>query len=281
MVVFGVVVLVLLLAAVQVWRLGDDWRADKIWRQLASTASVDPPPFKPAMLEGLPEPAIRYFTYTIRPGTPLNQVAEIDMHGEFGLGNQQAPNYLPMRATQILAPPMGFVWRMKAGKGLMRISGSDAGAGGESWTRFWVLGILPVARAGFDGDHARSAYGRLIAEAAIWTPAALLPGPGVSWQGLDQNRAVVTVRHGDLTQAVEITVAEDGQPTQVLLRRWSDANPGKIYQEQPFGGSLSEFQDFGGYRLPGRVEAGNFFGTKDFFAFFKVEVDAIRFIGGK
>lgn len=32
----------------------------------------------------------------------------------------------------------------------------------------------------------------------------------------------------------------------------------RVYQLQPFGGYLSEFREFGGYRLPTRIEAGNF-----------------------
>lgn len=280
LVIWVVGLLALLLVAMQVWRLSDRWKANAVWRQLAATASTEAPVFDPVTLDGLPEPARRFFTYAIRPGTPLAKVAEITMRGDFGLGDKQAPNYLPMRARQILALPDGFVWIMSARKGLMRVSGSDGGAGGNSWTRFWALATLPVARAGGNADHARSAFARMAAEAAIWTPAAVLPGPGISWQALGENRAIVTVRHGDLVQAVEITVAADGQPTEVRLSRWSDANPAGIYQLQPFGATLSGFREFGGYRLPTRVDAGNFFETADYFAFFRAEVTDIRFLKG-
>lgn len=279
-VIWIICILAIVLTAMQVWRLSDRWRAVKIWRQLADIAGTDTTLFDPAMLAGLPEPAIRYFTYTIRPGAKLSKVAIINMQGDFGLGDRQAPNYLPMQARQILAAPDGFVWIMSAGKGMMRVNGSDGGAGGHSWTRFWALCTLPVARAGQTPDHVRSAFGRMVAEAAIWTPAALLPGPGVSWQALDEDRAIVTLRHGDLVQSVEITLAADGQPLQIRMDRWSDANPDKTYREQPFGGTLSEFRDFAGYRLPTRVDAGNFFGTDDYFPFFRAEVADIRFQGG-
>ena len=83
----------------------------------------------------------------------------------------------------------------------------------------------------------------------------------------------------NLEQSVNVTVDAAGRPTKVDFLRWSDANPDKVYRLQPFGGYLSEFREFDGYRLPTRVEAGNFFATDDYFPFFRVNVTSIRFPG--
>ncbi|WP_222433792.1 DUF6544 family protein [Pistricoccus aurantiacus] len=72
-------------------------------------------------------------------------------------------------------------------------------------------------------------------------------------------------------------VAPDGQPIQVRFERWSNANPEKVYRLQPFGGYLSAFQEFTGFRLPTHVEAGNGFGTDQYFPFFVVDVTDIDF----
>lgn len=37
--------------------------------------------------------------------------------------------------------------------------GSDGLANGCSWTRFWLSGTLPVARAGGDDNHLRASFG--------------------------------------------------------------------------------------------------------------------------
>ena len=227
------------------------------------------------MVADLPEPARRYFRFTISDGTPLYTVATLKMQGRFSLGSKAAPNYMDMSAMQVLAAPDGFVWKMSGQSGLMRISGSDSGA----WTRFWLLGLAPVARFGGNLDHKRSAFGRYIAEAVFWTPAALLPGPHVTWERVSENTARVEVNHDGLEQAVDITVDNDGRPTQVKFPRWSDANPAKVHQIQPFGGHLSAFKDFDGFRLPTHVEAGNFFGTDNYFPFFIADVTEIRFPG--
>jgi hypothetical protein len=259
--------------ALSAWRFLDH-RADReAMHWLMSMQPEQPARFDPGMIADLPEPARRYFLYTIKPGTPLYRVAKISMSGRFGMGTRTRPGYIPMKATQILAMPAGFIWKMRARRGLMTLSGSDS----ESWTRFWLMGLLPVARMGGNPDHTRSAFGRYVAEAVFWTPAAVLPGPGVAWEKVDTDCVRLIVRHQDLVQPVDVFVAPDGQPTRVCFDRWSDANPEKQHRLQPFGGYLSEFQTFAGFRLPTYVEAGNHFGTDQYFPFFVADVTEVLF----
>jgi hypothetical protein len=278
-ILLGLAVLALLVVlAMQIWQWADKRQADAISKRLVASAGPATAMFDLAMIADLPEPARRFFTFAIKPGTRLQRVARLQMRGQFGLGDKIDPKYLPMTARQILAAPYGFVWRLKGGAGVMQISGSDGALGEASWTRFWVLRLLPVARAGGNTDHARSAFGRYAAEAVFWTPAALLPQDGVRWEALGDNSARVTVSTDKHSQAVDVTVDEQGRPTQVVFQRWSNANPAKTFQLQPFGGYLSDYREFAGYMLPTKVEAGNFFGTEDYFPFFKVDVTSIDFI---
>lgn len=254
-----------------------DQRADRAeWNRLAALQPREPIRFEPAMVADLPEPARRYFMFAIAQGTPLWRVAEIDMTGQFSLGSKDNPAFQPMEARQILAVPDGFVWAMRT-RGGMPVSGSDSG----SWTRFRVLGLIPVARLGGDPDHTRSAFGRYVGEATIWSPGALLPGPGISWEGVDDDTARVMVRHGDLIQSVDVTVDAAGRPGAVSFQRWSNANPDKVHRLQPFGATMSDFREVGGYRLPFRVEAGNMYGTEAYFPFFMANVSDIRFPGAE
>ena len=265
--------IVLVSLALLAWRESDH-RADReLMHRLSAKQPAEIGCFNPDMIADLPEPARRYFLYTIESGTPLYTVARITMTGRFGLGTKANAKYLEIAATQILAMPAGFIWKMRAYLGPITLSGSDS----ECWTRFWLMGLLPVARMGGDPDHARSAFGRYVAEAVFWTPAAVLPGPGVHWEWVDTDCARLTVRHQDLAQSVDVTVAPDGQPTQVRFDRWSNANPEKQHRLQPFGGYLSEFQSFAGFRLPTHVEAGNHFGTDHYFPFFVADVRDVAF----
>src|SRR6056297_251666 len=275
--IIGIVVTILLvLLALAVMRLMD-LRADRAeWDRLAALQPENPELFYPEMVADLPEPARRYFAYAIRPGSPLLPVAVIEMTGKFSRGTKDDPRYQPMEARQILAVPNGFVWSMHM-RGGIPVSGSDSG----SWTRFRIFGLIPVGRLGGDPDHTRSAFGRYVAEATIWAPAGLIPGPGVRWSAVDDNTARVTITHGDLEQAVDITVDEQGRPVEVSFQRWSDANSDKVHRLQPFGAVMSDFREVAGYRLPFRVEAGNMFGTEDYFPFFLADVTEICFPGAE
>ncbi|MCW8934525.1 MAG: hypothetical protein OQK98_07355 [Gammaproteobacteria bacterium] len=264
----------LLLASLLILRLLD-WRADQSeWQKLTSLQPANPEQYDPSMVANLPEPARRFFNFSIAPGTPLYTVAEIDMGGQFSLGSLEKPDYQAMQAYQVLAAPHGFVWRLKL-PGLVPVSGSDS----ARWTRFRILGFIPVARMGGESDHSRSAYGRYVAEAVFWTPAAILPRAGVTWEEIDENTARVTMTHEKISQAVDVTVNAEGQPVEVSFKRWSNANPEKIHRLQSFGGYLSDFRIVQGFKLPFSIEAGNMFGTNEYFPFYKAKVSSIRFPG--
>ena len=255
------------------WRVSDTRTDRAIWNELLFAAGAAGPEFKLGVIEGLPEPAQRFFRYAIAEGTPLVSVVEIEMNGQLGLGTKNDPNYRDMTARQILAPPRGLVWKMSAGA----VGGSDAATPSTSWTRFWLLKLIPIARVSGSSDHHRSAFGRIVAEGAFWVPSSLLPSNDVSWESVDANTARAIVSFGRYSQAVDLTVEEDGQPSRVIIQRWSNENADRVFREQPFGGYLSDFREFAGYRLPMRVEGGNLIGTDDYFPFYKAQVRTIRF----
>ncbi|WP_254919039.1 DUF6544 family protein [Oceanicola sp. 22II-s10i] len=276
-VLFIAIALVATLLAL-VWLQRGDRRAVAALREsLSSLADTEAPRFRPAMVADLPEPARRYLTWAIMPGTRLARVAEIEMRGSFGLGDADDPKYQPMTARQVLALPGGFVWEMRTTGGLP-ISGSDAGGAALSWTRFAIAGLIPVARAGWTEDHRRSAFGRAVAEAAIWTPAAVLPRPGVRWEAPSPDVARVTVEAEGLVQSVDLTLSPEGAPLSFVLQRWSNANPAKVWQLQPFGGPLSDHRLVSGYRIPFHNEAGNFFGEEGYFPFFVADLTSVRYL---
>jgi len=261
----------------QIIRVGDRRHAEEVWTRLSELSSTEPARFTPAMVEDLPEPARRYLRYAIAPGAALCTVAEIDMVGRIGLGDRDAPRYMLMRAREIIAPPYGFVWIPSIGSGLMRISGSDGYVGGEAWTRFWLLGFLPVARPAVTPDLIRSAAARSIIEGALWVPASLLPQNGAAWEPIDTRRARAVVDHRGERFAVDLTIADNGQPVSAVMQRWSNANPEGLYQWQPFGCAIEAVGMFDGYTVPVRLQAGNHFGTESYFPFFRAEVVNVRY----
>ncbi len=252
--------------------------AERTVSRLVAAAPASAPRFDPAMVAELPEPARRFLTFAIRPGTPLARVAVIEMTGTIGLGDATRPGYRPMRARQVLSAFDGLVWQVEVGSGRLGFSGSDGFDGVRSWTRFRLAGLVPVVAAGGTRDHLRSAFGRVVAEAAFWLPAAFLPGEEVTWEAVGSDRARARVRANGMEQSVEVRVGADGRPLEVSIPRWSDANPEKRYRLQPFGGTLGEHRETGGYTVPMRVEGGNLFGTEQYFPFYRASLRSIRFL---
>ncbi|MEZ5973982.1 MAG: DUF6544 family protein [Planctomycetota bacterium] len=251
------------------WRRRDEGLEQATWKRLWAQGAPEGT-FDPACLAGLPAPAQRYFRYCLSPGVTLCTTVELEMTGgiTFRPGGQHADMY----ATQILAARYGLVWKMRCGP----VAGSDGLHPQTSWTRFWIFGLLPMARIGGNKDHQRSAVGRLVAESALWCPAALLPGPDVRWEPVNEDTARATVRYGEWEQAVDVTVDPAGQPTEVRIQRWSNENKERAWRLQPFGGVPSAFKDYDGIRIPTEVEGGNHIGTPDYFPFFKARLIGVK-----
>lgn len=230
--------------------------------------------FSRERVASLPEPAQRFLTGAIAEGTPLWRGMRIEMQGEMRMSRDA--RFMPMRATQIMVPPLGMVWDVTAGRGIMRIRGQDAITPDTSWSLFKLWGLIPVARVGGTEDHFRAALGRLAADSLFWLPTAFVPGAGqdVRWSAPDPMTARMTLCANGHEQAVDLRFANatDAHPGECVFERWSDANDAKTYRLQPFGGTLSDWRCFDGLTLPTRIEAGNNWGRPEGFVFFRARV---------
>lgn len=265
-------------AALGLWvNSRDRAQAARVWAALEAAREAEPLRFDPAMVADLPEVAQRYFARAIDPGTPLHRMVRLQMEGSFIMNG----NPMPMTARQILAPPArGFVWQADVGAGLMRFGGSDGylrdGAREESWTKFWLRGLIPLARIGGTEDHARAAATRVMME-AIWAPATLLPQFGAEWAQTGPDTAEVRFAQMQGIEPMQITFDAEGTPLEVVALRWTDANPERVHRLQPFGGRMLEMARYQGFLIPARVEMGNMFGTPDHAPFFLASITRAEF----
>ena len=255
----------------------DRAQAARVWAALEAGREAEPPRYDPAMVADLPEVAQRYFARAIEPGTPLHRMVRLEMEGSFIMNG----NELPMTARQILAPPaQGFVWQADIGAGLMRFGGSDGyhrdGAREESWTKFWLHGLIPLARIGGTEDHARAAATRVMLE-AIWAPASLLPQFGAEWVQTGPDSAEIRFADTQGIEPMQITLDAEGNPVEVWALRWTDANPERVHRLQPFGGRMLEMARHQGFLIPARVELGNMWGTPDYAPFFLATITSAEF----
>jgi uncharacterized protein DUF6544 len=235
------------------------------WRSL--TRNGNGARFHLEMLEGLPEPARRYFLHAIQPGTALAASVELQMTGFIRLF--RTGDWRPLRASEMLCPPHGFVFRASTG-GWPRIVGHDIYRAPAGVARWIVFGLFPVMRASGPGVS-RSARGRMAGE-LIFLPSALLPQNGVEWSSAGADTAEASFVVDGEPYRLALTIAPDGVLRSVVVNRWGDVETedGKFH-ELAFGGTVSQERTFGGYTIPTRLNAGWRPESDSYFEFFRLD----------
>jgi hypothetical protein len=223
------------------------------WERLSRPAPAGPA-FAPSMVDRLPEPARRWLTHAIEPGTPLHRAAVLEMEGRIRLGG-----WLPLRAVQVHAPPDGYVWAARVRAGPLSISGYDRYDRTAGEMRWRLLGRLPLLTA--DGqDLDRSAAGRVALD-AVFVPTAWL-GPQVAWRdaGTDDSAIGEWTVDGHVGRC-RITVDSQGALVSATMPRWARPR-GLPWGEYPCGGILSDERHFDGIRIPTTMRVGYFPGEE-------------------
>ncbi len=242
-------------------------RVRQDWARLAAPTHR-PPPFRPEDVAELPEPARRYLTHVIAPGTPLWRSVEVSMVGQIRIGR-----WWPFTATQVVSPD-GYIWAADTRLYRIPLLGYDRFSGGTGEMRWRLLDLVPVVSA-TGPDLTRSAAGRLASE------IALLP---TSFRSADwppsrsPDTALASWGEGEEQQQVALHVDADGRLLDVLMQRWG--NPGgKPFGRYPFGATFAGERTDGGVTLPATVRAGWWWGTdlQDEGEFFRMEITRVVF----
>lgn len=228
--------------------------------------------FDATQVADLPEIARRYFQHAIAPKTPIYTVAELEMTGTFLLGDTEGFQTYRMTARQALRGPDQFIWLPRLRCGPISVIGSDALVGGDAWTRFWLLGLVPVAQEPTSPDLVRSAQFRAAVESGLWLPTNLLPDNGVSWEQIGPNEAEISFLRLEPQIVLRLTLSGNGAVKRVVGQRWSNANSGRVFRLQPFGGTVSNERSFDGLTIPARVSVGNHYGTDEYLPFFQATI---------
>jgi hypothetical protein len=219
-------------------------------------------------VRGLDEPVQRYFTTAIEPGTPLFTAARLAMHGRIKVGR-----WVPFRATELLAPRTGFLWRATAAG---TITGFDRYLAGEGRMQWRLGGVVPLIDAG-GPDVARSAAGRAAAE-GMWVPTALLPRFGVRWEAVSDHEIVGRADLDGVPVELHHHLDDAGALTATSLRRWGDPDGGTDFGWHHFGGPVHATRSFAGVTVPSEGSAGWNPGTERWERgeFFRYRLDGLR-----
>jgi len=218
--------------------------------------------FAEADVRDLPDGARRMLPAAIAPGTRLAASLRLRMRGSIKLNR-----WLPFRATEVIAPGVGFVWRARVA-GI--VAGYDRYIDGQGEMQWKLAGLVTVAQ-GSGADVSRSAAGREVGE-TFWLPTALLPQFGTEWLPADDDHAIARIRTAAEPIDVTYTLDASGRVRSLTFQRWGDPDDRGEFAFHTFGGTTTEHRTFGGLTIPSKGTVGWSFGeegweTGEFFRF--------------
>jgi hypothetical protein len=181
-------------------------------RRRIEDARVDirPAVFDPREVEALPPPVRRFFAAALRAGQPRLAAVEIAHAGRFNL-DESGERWTAFTSTQRIVPRRpGFVWDARiAGIPGLPVRVHDAYVAGEGILEASLGGLVPLARLRDRHELARGELIRFLAE-AVWYPTALLPGPGLRWEAVDDASARAILTDGPLESMLHFRFGGDG-----------------------------------------------------------------------
>lgn len=226
------------------------------WIEGVLVLEESPDTFEANLVDHLPDPARRYLLHAIEPGTTIARSVRLRMDGR--MKPRENADHVYLTAEEMLNPPRGFVWKAHLKIGPVSIEVVDFYTGNEGAVDISVFGAIPVSHVG-GVDVTRSSRHRLAAE-SVWIPSALLPGPDVTWEPVDDSHARVSINVDGEKIPITLTIDEAGRLKEVTMHRYGDVKV-DTWQLIPYGFSVEEEKTFSGFTIPSRLRGGWWYGT--------------------
>ncbi|MBN2556400.1 MAG: hypothetical protein JXA97_10720 [Anaerolineales bacterium] len=255
-ILIGILTLIIgMIIGVQINRVRLNRLNDALVADLLGAASTENLGVDEGLLVDLPVPVKRYLARAVPAGQPLAYAARLTQQGDFRLGDASS-DFIPFSAVQYMTiNPPGFVWDADMQMmPLMGVNVVDASVGGEGALRARLLSTLAVADAEPSEMLNEGELIRYLAE-AVWFPAALLPGNGVTWEAVDDRSAIATLTHADLAVSLLFTFKDKDEVIQVYAEARGRNVEGE-YVPTPWTGRFWHYQEMNGMLIPteGEVE---------------------------
>lgn len=200
-------------------------------------------------LAALPPPVQRYFAFAFPDGIPPLRAVHMTMSGTFR--RPGATDFAPMTAHQVASPAVpafvfwGTTW---VGPGLWAVA-MDSYVDGRMRMIAKVLSTITVVDA--RGERALDDVSRMrfLLEGPLF-PTALLPGPHLRWQAIDDTTArLAAMRDGREVGAYRVSFGPDGR----ILRYDLDAADGSANGRYHGAGDVAvrgDYANVDGVMLP-------------------------------
>lgn len=251
---FVIAALLLVLAAVvRINGYRQDNAIRQMWKNLKiASAGQTEGVFHYRDLAGLPEPLQRFFRKVLPEGQPIIRFVELRQTGFMRLDEKNG-KWLPLRARQYFSThPPGFLWDARVRMApLVTARVLDSYRNGAGSLRARLFNTFTVADESGTGQMAAAELVRYLAE-AVWFPTALLPGPFLKWEAIDDHTARARLHDGHtevhltfyFNEKDEIEKATTSRAYQVKGR----------FQTAPWTGYYRDYRKRNGILIPLRAK---------------------------
>ncbi len=212
-------------------------------------------------LSNVDEPVRRYFEHALAAAPSAPRSVRLEMAGRIRIGA-----WIPYTAAWE-GDGFSFRWDARAGWGAFKpLAATDRYAEGSGSMEISVLGRRVVRD--HSEDATRSAAGRAAVEAAIWSPASLLPDRGVRWSAGSETQIVATLDVPPEQPEVRLEIDPRGAVRECSVMRWKGKADGYV----ACGCQVHAERAFDGIRIASLVTVGWWFGTPRWSPFFEAGV---------
>lgn len=210
--------------------------------------------WQPRDLEALPQPVARYLGQALPPaGGPL-RLARAKMSGQIRLSLEGPWQQWSGRQIWCLRPP-AFVWAARmAARPLLPVCVRDGLINGQGGMLVRLWGWLSLARTAGSPELDLGSLQRWLAEAPMF-PAALLPGPELTWRGEGPAEATALLTSGGRQVEARFSFDPQGLPRLCRLEQRPRQQPDGSFLPTPWLARYDRWKNQGGMLLPTRCEA--------------------------
>ncbi len=199
--------------------------------------------YREEQLVGLPEPVQRYFRHVLKDGQPYVSSVRLTHDGEFKTSLDR--EWIRIKGEQFFtAEEPGFLW---VGKTAL-FTARDMYIGGEGRIVVSLLSLFKVVE-GKGEIYDQGELLRWLGE-SVWFPTNLLPRPGLQWQALDADTAILSFQHRGMSLEYRVCFNGKGEITELETQRHMGDEGLKTWR-----GRLSNYEEVSGMKVPMKIEA--------------------------
>lgn len=268
---YGTIANVLLLLAL-VLAIGS-WRFEHGFRRDVGAAIASRPASNSLVTESdlahLPAPVRNYLRYAGVVGRPQVRNYSIRFKGSMRSRKQDWFEFGSEQYNFCEQPTRFFFMKAKM-KGVT-VPGYHAYRNGKASMQIRAFGLIPVAnQQGPQLDKAETVT--IFNDLCLFAPAALID-TAIRWQEIDAHAARARFTVGTVTISADLIFNDKGELINFISDDRYEVNEGKFHR---FSTPVSNYRDFGGYRLPAYGEAVWHY-PDGLFTYGKFQVQEIRY----